>query len=330
MIAEVILRFRWHLLVFSGRAEDAARLAPRVLAGADHAERAAVPARRPLAGRRPDRVRRARARPACSSTRPGPRAAVAERPRLVQLRRVHGDGVGVVGRPGGRRPVAAARPLARPRRRQRPQRRAARRRRRRRRRPRPRRRPGDSHDRGVRRAVPARRPLHRHLPAPVPRRPLRLLGGGPAVVGRAPARPGPACATATSPAPLLAARDGAFTARGELPPPADVFTALPLPWSVELAVRADAAGHDGGRAAGPVARRPARARRPRRAAPARPASAEPAVAQAARRLLGVITLPPGETTRIEVLGPLRTARRRRGRSSGPSSAGPASASCSPC
>ena len=83
-----------------------------------------------------------------------------------------------------------------------------------------------------------------------------------------------------------------------------MFTALPLPWSVELAVRADAAGHDGGRALaqwlvdrlGPVAHDELR-RLDRR--PSRPRRRPPSGCSAS------ITLPPGETTRVEVLGPLR-------------------------
>jgi DNA-binding SARP family transcriptional activator len=103
---------------------------------------------------------------------------------------------------------------------------------------------------------------------------------------------------------LLAARAGTMTARSAMPPPPDVFVALPLPWSVELAVRADAADHEGGRALaqwlvdrlGPVAHGELRRWT---------ASDDVATAQSARRLLGLITLPPAETTRVEVLGPLR-------------------------
>ena len=101
---------------------------------------------------------------------------------------------------------------------------------------------------------------------------------------------------------LLAARDGTLTSRASMPSPPVVFTALPLPWSVELAVRADAAGHDGGRALaqwlvdrlGHVAHDELRR-----------IAADPALAPAVQRLLGVITLPPREVTRVEVLGALR-------------------------
>ena len=191
VIAEAVLRFRWHLLVFSGRAEDAARLGPAGARRGRHTERAAVPARRPLAGRRPDRVRRAGARRADRARGPDTERGLGERAGLVQLRRVHGDGVGVVGRPGGRRPgrcsssgrsaststtaATAGRSPSSP-----PSTPSS-----------PTTTTGPLDTSLVRRAVPADRPVHRRVPAPVPRRPLRLLDGGPLVVGRAPARSGP-------------------------------------------------------------------------------------------------------------------------------------------
>ena len=144
VIAEAILRFRWHLLVFSGRAEDAARLAPRVLAAAATPN---APLFRPVArwlagdptgfdGLEPDGLIEHEARTPSGGWENG-RDWFNYGVFTAMVWASSGDRE-VVAR------VAAARALARPRRRQRPQRRAARRHRRRRRRPRPRRRPGGS------------------------------------------------------------------------------------------------------------------------------------------------------------------------------------------
>jgi LuxR family transcriptional regulator, maltose regulon positive regulatory protein len=103
---------------------------------------------------------------------------------------------------------------------------------------------------------------------------------------------------------LLAARAGEVAAGGTLPPPPAVYTALPMPWSIELAARVHANGNPAGRrlAQWLVDRHPAAARDELQR---RVSSAEPTVARAAERLLGSIPFPPEHTTRVEVLGPLR-------------------------
>ena len=103
---------------------------------------------------------------------------------------------------------------------------------------------------------------------------------------------------------LAAARQGRLRPDHQLTPADLALTALPLPWSVELAARAQAAGH-------PDARRFAE----RLAGHAGAAVHEelgwlaarqrgPA-GRGARRLLAAVPQPPGSVTRIEVLGPLR-------------------------
>ena len=306
VIAEAVLRFRWHLLVFSGRAEDAARLAPRVLAAAATPN---APLFRPVArwlagdptgfdGLEPDGLIEHEARTPSGGwengrdwfnygvftsmvwASSGDRDVVARALQLVRSLGLDVDN----GRNGGPLAVIAAvdAVLAH----------------------------DDARAADIVSSFVERFPLtdrftdvclRRFLAVPYvcstaarswwDERPLGPVQVRHREVARA----------------LLAARDGAFTSRRTLPPPADVFTALPLPWSVELAVRADAAGHaGGGRLAqwlvdrlGPVAHDELR----RLADPAD--GAEPAVTVAARRLLGMVTLPPGETTRIEVLGPAR-------------------------
>jgi DNA-binding SARP family transcriptional activator len=93
---------------------------------------------------------------------------------------------------------------------------------------------------------------------------------------------------------LVAARAGRLGG-GALPPPETVVTAFPLPWAVELAVHAEAAGLPDGRRLmrwladhlGPIAH-----------------EMLPAGAVAGRLAAAVPATPPGRT-RIEVLGPLR-------------------------
>ena len=103
---------------------------------------------------------------------------------------------------------------------------------------------------------------------------------------------------------LAAARQGRLGPDHQLTPADLALTALPLPWSVELAARAQAAGH-------PDARRFAE----RLAGHAGAAVHEelgwlaarqrgPA-GRGARQLLAAVPQPPGSVTRIEVLGPLR-------------------------
>ncbi|MGH9116366.1 MAG: BTAD domain-containing putative transcriptional regulator [Acidimicrobiales bacterium] len=103
---------------------------------------------------------------------------------------------------------------------------------------------------------------------------------------------------------LLRARKGRLTRSAGLPPAPAIFTALPLPWSVELACRATAAGHPGGaRLAqwlvdrlGTVVQDELRVM----------ASADDTkLARGAGSLLRTVPFPPGLITRVEVLGPLR-------------------------
>jgi DNA-binding SARP family transcriptional activator len=102
---------------------------------------------------------------------------------------------------------------------------------------------------------------------------------------------------------LLRAREGTLVPSQPLPPPPAVFTALPLPWSVELACRAAANGHpDGDRLAQWLVDRRGTlvCRELRRHAD----SADRMLARGAGRLLRSVPVPPAHTTRVEVLGPL--------------------------
>ncbi|MET0459218.1 MAG: BTAD domain-containing putative transcriptional regulator [Ilumatobacteraceae bacterium] len=303
VIAEAIVRFHWHLLVFSGRAEDAARLAPRVLAAAATPN---APLFRPVArwlagdptgfdGMTPDGLLEHEARTPSGGWEngrdwfnygvftamvwgsSGDREVVGRVLQLVRSLDLDPD----TGRNGGPLAVIAAVDAVL------------------------------AHDdaRAVElvTAFVERFPLtdrftdiclRRFLAVPyVCSAAARQRWDG-AALGPAQIRHREVARA------LLAARDGSFTARRALPAPAEVFTALPLPWAVELAARADAAGHDGGATLaqwlvdrlGPVAHDEVR-----RLTGAR----EPAVARAARRLLGAIALPPAETTRVELLGPTR-------------------------
>ena len=103
---------------------------------------------------------------------------------------------------------------------------------------------------------------------------------------------------------LLAARDGTLTASTALPEPEAVYTALPLPWSLELAARAHATGNPGGGrlARWLVDRLGGAARAELRLLTSAP---EATLAQAAERLFDSIPVPPDHITRIEVLGPLQ-------------------------
>ena len=178
--------------------------------------------------------------------------------------------------------------------------------RRHRRRPRPRRRAGRVDIDGVHRAVPADRPVHRRLPAAVPRRPLRLLGGGPLVVGRRRRSVRPRSATARSPAPCSRPATGRSRRGGRCLP--------------------DRRVHRAAAAVGRRAGRPGRRRRPRRGRAGSPSGSStgsapspttscagwiPTATDGRRRrrrptvCSASITLPPGETTRIELLGPVR-------------------------
>ena len=303
VIAEAILRFRWHLLVFSGRAEDAARLAPRVLAAAATPN---APLFRPVArwlagdptgfdGLEPDGLIEHEARaPSGGWTNgrdwfnyglftamvwasSGDRDVVARALQLVRSLDLDLDN----GRNGGPLAVIAAVDAVL------------------------------AHDdaRAARTitAFVERFPLtdrfsdvclRRFLAVPYVCSTVARSWWDDVALGPAQARHRDVARA------LLAARDGSFTPRWALPSPAEVFTVLPLPWSVELAARADAAGHDGGgRLAqwlvdrlGPVAHEELRRLTD---------APEPALAGAARRLLGLITLPPGETTRVELIGPTR-------------------------
>ncbi len=121
---------------------------------------------------------------------------------------------------------------------------------------------------------------------------------------------------------LLDARRGRRTA-GPLDP-ALVFTALPLPWAVELACRRHALGADDGAAlaswlvdaVGPAARAELRhlAGSPSTPPEGRDTSArispesDPTVARAAARLLASLPVEPSETLTIGVLGPLELRR----------------------
>jgi DNA-binding SARP family transcriptional activator len=103
---------------------------------------------------------------------------------------------------------------------------------------------------------------------------------------------------------LLAARRGRLRPDDELPPAGLAFTALPLPWSVELAARARAAGHpSAGRLAEQLARYAGAAAHEELCRLA--AQGRGPAAQGARQLLATVTRPPASVTGIEVLGPLR-------------------------
>ena len=103
---------------------------------------------------------------------------------------------------------------------------------------------------------------------------------------------------------FIAGRNGELTATSSVPPPPHVYTALPLPWSVELAARAHAVRHPAGQTIaqwlvdrhGPMIQ--AELRR-------LTATETPAVADAAERLLTSLLVPPIRTTRVELAGPLR-------------------------
>lgn len=103
---------------------------------------------------------------------------------------------------------------------------------------------------------------------------------------------------------LLRARAGRLRAGDPLPPPATVYTAVPLPWTVELAVRAHAAHHPGGeRLLQWLVDRLGRAPAVELAHLA--TSVERSVARAAHRLLASVPSPPERTTDVVVLGPFQ-------------------------
>ena len=101
---------------------------------------------------------------------------------------------------------------------------------------------------------------------------------------------------------LLAARAGRLTAIDE--PPETILTAFPLPWSVELAAHAEAAGLPAGRRLvqwlvdhlGTTAHDALRVLI---------GDPRPTVAAGARRLVAAVPATPDGHTRIEMLGPLR-------------------------
>ena len=102
---------------------------------------------------------------------------------------------------------------------------------------------------------------------------------------------------------LLDARAGRLTTTGEVTPET-VLIAFPLPWSVELAAYAEAAGLPFGRQllqwlAGHLGRRAHDALRPLAG------DHRPVLAAGARQLLAAVPATPSCLTRIEVLGPLR-------------------------
>jgi LuxR family transcriptional regulator, maltose regulon positive regulatory protein len=103
---------------------------------------------------------------------------------------------------------------------------------------------------------------------------------------------------------LVAAREGRLGRADRLVEPETVLTAFPLPWSIELATRAEAAGAAGG----PellqwlTDRLGAGAREELRLLAGSPPGTTP---DAARRLLVTMPEVPSCGTRIEVLGPLR-------------------------
>ena len=112
-------------------------------------------------------------------------------------------------------------------------------------------------------------------------------------------RPEPSSETAMSPRILVDLREGRTPDWAALPTPAETFTALPLPWSVELAARADAGGYrkEGqlladfllevvGEPARPPFARARRARRDNRRVDTPPACGGPGAADGARRHSG--------------------------------------------
>ena len=103
---------------------------------------------------------------------------------------------------------------------------------------------------------------------------------------------------------LLLARAGRLKATTPLPPVPAVFTALPLPWSVELACRARAVAHPSGArlAQWLVDRLGSRVFDELRHMSE---AADPALARGAGLLLRCVPFPPAHTSRIEILGPLR-------------------------
>jgi LuxR family transcriptional regulator, maltose regulon positive regulatory protein len=103
---------------------------------------------------------------------------------------------------------------------------------------------------------------------------------------------------------LIAARAGELTAASVIPPAPSVYTALPLPWSVELAVRADAARNPAGRALAQwlVDRHQSVVHDELRRLGRGPDRTLSATAQ---RLLGGLSFPPERVTRVELVGPFR-------------------------
>lgn len=105
-------------------------------------------------------------------------------------------------------------------------------------------------------------------------------------------------------AALVEARAGQLGRHQSLPSSEYILTALPLPWSVELATRAAAVGHDGARALveylGEWA--PAKVHEELHRLSR---SDDEALRRGARALLGAVAQPANETLRIEVLGPMR-------------------------
>lgn len=103
---------------------------------------------------------------------------------------------------------------------------------------------------------------------------------------------------------LLRARAGLLRAGDPLPAPETVHTALPLPWSVELAVRAHAAHNPAGaRLVQWLVDRLGRAPGAELAHLA--SSGDRSVARHAARLLASIPSPPERTTELVVLGPFQ-------------------------
>lgn len=105
-------------------------------------------------------------------------------------------------------------------------------------------------------------------------------------------------------ATLVHARAGRLGRHQSLPSHEYILTALPLPWSVELATRAEAVGHDGARALveylGEWA--PAKVHEELHRLGR---SDDDVLRRGARALLGAVAQPANETLRIEVLGPMR-------------------------
>ncbi len=105
---------------------------------------------------------------------------------------------------------------------------------------------------------------------------------------------------------LVDLREGRTPDWAALPTPAETFTALPLPWSVELAARADAADRKEGQLLADflleVVGEPARHRLHTLA------ERDVTTAESTRRLLAAVPVPPTAHVDIRVLGPLEVLR----------------------